>query len=277
MLQIATSIAYPVPLFHYHSCGQGPHGLVTRIVGDSSDPSRPAPTGRLIGDPVKVVPSNAIYGKYQHVKFNMTMPDYTICMAGKHAPKLSSNNGDWHLSFTTSDFGNGRRTQDVNYHGDLHEYVCASNHPVDCMHHQSHTDVCSVPGGDKIDQLKLHSDSSIWTLQDLVIYDRHLSEDEMFDVMEYLWKRTHLEPCKPDPKHGGRRLQNGEPVKRISRIFDEKKDAKMKKQAYIFDQLSDETFFRSYAGLTISVGSGLIIFLGLFRVVLILEYYPRST
>lgn len=269
------SISYPPPLFHYHSCLQGPHGKVSRIFGESSDRSRPVPTGRVFGDPVLVVPSNAIYGKHQHVRFNMTLSNYTVCMAGKHAPKLSSNGNEWHLSFTTSDFGNGHRTSGVTYHGDLTEYVCASNHPSDCHHHQSHADVCSVAGGDSINMLKLHSDLDIWTLQDLMIYDRHLSDEEMTQTMEHMWERTHLYPCEPDEAHAGRRLHTGEHVEPLFTPVDDHKEAI--RQAYIFNQTSSETFMTSISGLTIVVGGTLIVFMCTFRLVLIWEYYPRST
>lgn len=277
IINVAASIAYPVPLFHYHSCGQGPHGPITRLVGESSDRSRPVPTGRVYGDPVLVVPTDAIYGKHQHVRFNLTLENYTVCMAGRHAPMLSSNNGKWHLSFSSSDFGHGPRTSGINYHGDLTEYVCASNHPHDCSHHQGHSDVCSVAGGDEINMLKLHSELNIWTLQDLIIYDRHLSEDEMIQAMEFLWERTRLAPCKIiDEAHAGRRLHTGEHVEPLVTPVDERKEKLMHRQAYIFNQTSNETFFTSVSGLTITICGGLMLALGVFRLVLIWEYYPQS-
>lgn len=228
-------------------------------MGHSTDPTRPAPIGRVYGDDLLMIPREGINGDYQHVRFNISLPEYTICMSGKSGTILTSNDGDWHLGFNSADFGHGQRHSQSLYIGDHWQHVCATNHPTECHHIDTHIDVCEVNGGHPIEGLKLHSTNAIWSLQNLIIYDRHLTSSEILKISDFLWGQSRFESCEmPEGEHRGRRLSNGSPMKpliTLAEIEEEEREIIFQRNSYIFNATSEETFFTSASGITITIGS----------------------
>ena len=255
-------------------------GRIDKLVGESPRPNTVVPPGIVFGGPISVIPRESISGQHQHVKFNITLTNYTICMAGQHALKLSSGGGAWFISFSDSDFGFGSRISKTFHHGDSVEYVCASNHPSECHHQQGHADICSFPGGMGVDQLKLHSDLGLWTLQDLIIFDQHLNNTEIAQVMDFMWSRTKLKPCSvPKGVHGGRRLSTGlhsEPMVTLAEIEQEDTMRLLHRNGYIFNQTSHQTFATSAAGITIIVACSTIFTLVSLRVLIRQVSRPKA-
>jgi hypothetical protein len=246
--QFVISIQKTNYLYHYTSCHQGVNTRIDEIKGHSYN----APIGKVFGDKILNIPKTSLSGDYQVIKWNITLNDYTICLSGKYGTLLSSNNNNWHLSFTSSDFGYGNRSKHPEYFGDHWQIVCATNHPDECNHINTHKDVCINKGGEAINGLKLHSNTSLWEFHDLLIYDRHLSHDEILDVSHDLWTYHRFDQCKiidTNESDNNRRLMQ----------------TMTEKQEYIFNQTSNKVFLNSYGGISILSGGISIVILVIIR------------